>query len=159
MSFSACFPLFEKTAEGQKGVKRAKNVARLVSKAACERDTEAPSVLRLAGNSIDPLLFGAKIYRKNGGNHTSYVKETDTFFTSTNNKNAVPAAGTLVRRIGNTTYKVRVFFNEASKETMTDKIVRMIRNTDFQNTFDRGIIPVPQTSPQSERSTAYGNTD
>lgn len=34
----------------------------------------------------------------------------------------------LVKQIGKTTYKVRVHFSETSKETMSDKIVRMLRN-------------------------------
>ena len=34
----------------------------------------------------------------------------------------------LVRQIGNTTYRVRVHFNPASRETMGDKIKRMLRN-------------------------------
>ena len=34
----------------------------------------------------------------------------------------------MIRRIGGTTYKVRVAFSESGKETMEDKILRMIRN-------------------------------
>jgi len=33
-----------------------------------------------------------------------------------------------VKRIGNTTYKVNVHFSTTSKETMSDKIIRMLRN-------------------------------
>jgi len=33
-----------------------------------------------------------------------------------------------VKRIGKTTYRVRVYFNPNSKETINDKILRMIRN-------------------------------
>ena len=32
----------------------------------------------------------------------------------------------LTRRIGQTTYKVNVHFSETSKETMSDKIIRLI---------------------------------
>lgn len=32
------------------------------------------------------------------------------------------------RRIGNTNYRVRVHFSEKSKETLQDKIIRLIRN-------------------------------
>ena len=32
------------------------------------------------------------------------------------------------QRIGGTTYKVKVVFNEGATETMEDKILRMIRN-------------------------------
>lgn len=34
---------------------------------------------------------------------------------------------TLTRRVGNTNYKVRVYFNETGEETMEDKILRMIQ--------------------------------
>jgi len=34
----------------------------------------------------------------------------------------------LVKRIGKTTYRVRVYFNPNSKETITDKIFRLLRN-------------------------------
>ena len=33
-----------------------------------------------------------------------------------------------VKRIGKTTYKVNVHFSKTSKETMSDKIIRMLRN-------------------------------
>jgi hypothetical protein len=33
-----------------------------------------------------------------------------------------------VKRIGQTTYKVTIHFNPNSKETMSDKIIRMLRN-------------------------------
>lgn len=33
----------------------------------------------------------------------------------------------LVKQIGKTTYKVKVHFSETSKETMSDKIVRMLK--------------------------------
>ena len=34
----------------------------------------------------------------------------------------------LVKKIGKTTYKVRVHFSQTSTETMSDKIKRMLRN-------------------------------
>jgi len=34
----------------------------------------------------------------------------------------------LIKRIGKTTYKVNVHFSMTSKETMSDKIIRMLRN-------------------------------
>ena len=34
----------------------------------------------------------------------------------------------LVKRIGKTTYRVRVYFSPNSKETITDKIFRLLRN-------------------------------
>ena len=37
-------------------------------------------------------------------------------------------APALVKKIGKTTYKVRVHFSQTSTETMSDKIKRMLKN-------------------------------
>ena len=58
----------------------------------------------------------------------------------------------IIRRIGGTTYKVRVVFNESGGETMEDKILRMIRNETVITGGTCGIIDSPQMSRQSERS-------
>ena len=44
------------------------------------------------------------------------------------NGNTTPAPRTITRRIGNTNYKVNVHFSRTSRETMNDKIIRMIKN-------------------------------
>lgn len=49
------------------------------------------------------------------------------------NPNAIPAiqpndAPAMVRKIGKTTYKVRVHFSDTSRETMSDKIKRMLKS-------------------------------
>ena len=54
-------------------------------------------------------------------------------------------------RIGGTTYKVKVVFNESGTETMEDKILRIIRNEVHTN-CENDIINTPQMSRQSERS-------
>ena len=41
-------------------------------------------------------------------------------------------APTLVKKIGRTTYIVRVHLSKASKETMSDKIKRMLKNKMWQ---------------------------
>ena len=58
----------------------------------------------------------------------------------------------IIRRIGGTTYKVRVVFNESGGETMEDKILRIIRNDMVTNDGTYGIMETPQMSRQSERS-------
>ena len=58
----------------------------------------------------------------------------------------------MTRRIGGTTYKVKVVFSDTEKETMEDKILRMIRNEVVTNDGTCDIIGVPQMSRQSERS-------
>jgi hypothetical protein len=39
----------------------------------------------------------------------------------------------LVRRIGKTNHRVKVHFNPTARETMSDKIIRMLRNEVSQN--------------------------
>ena len=58
---------------------------------------------------------------------------------------------TMIRRIGKTTYNVKVFCKE-SGETMESKILRIVRNEAFKNDEVCGIINLPQMSRQSERS-------
>lgn len=56
------------------------------------------------------------------------------------------------RRIGNTVYKVKVFFKENGTETMEEKILRLVRNEGVTNAGTCDIINAPQMSRQSERS-------
>ena len=58
----------------------------------------------------------------------------------------------IIRRIGGTTYKVKVVFNENGGETMEDKILRIVRNDMVTNDGTYGIMEAPQMSRQSERS-------
>ena len=58
----------------------------------------------------------------------------------------------ITRRIGGTTYKVRVVFNESGGETMEDKILRIVHNEVITNAGTYGTIEAPQMSRQSERS-------
>ena len=58
----------------------------------------------------------------------------------------------MTRRIGSTTYKVKVVFLDSDGETMEEKILRMIRNEGLQNSGECGIMETPQMSRQSERS-------
>ena len=58
----------------------------------------------------------------------------------------------LTRRIGTTTYKVKVIFNDTEQETMEDKILRLIRNEAVTKDGTCGIMSSPQMSRQSEMS-------
>ena len=58
----------------------------------------------------------------------------------------------LTRRIGTTTYKVKVIFSDTEQETMEDKILRLIRNEAVTKDGTCGIMGSPQMSRQSERS-------
>ena len=52
---------------------------------------------------------------------------------------------TMIRRIGSTTYKVKVYFKE-NGETIEDKILRIVRNEGFKSDEPCGIITMPQMS-------------
>ena len=52
----------------------------------------------------------------------------------------------MTRRIGSTTYKVRVAFSPDASETLEDKILRMIRNEGSVTGSECGIINAPQVS-------------
>lgn len=58
----------------------------------------------------------------------------------------------ITRRIGATTFKVKVVYNDTGNETMEDKILRIVRNEVLENGEKCGIIELPQMSRQSERS-------
>lgn len=56
----------------------------------------------------------------------------------------------LIRRIGSTTYKIRVHFSDTGTETMNDKIVRLIENEALTSAPDLTIIETPQMSQTPE---------
>ena len=51
---------------------------------------------------------------------------TDKTMTAPPTKNE--KAPTITRKIGNTTFDIHVHFSETSKETFTDKVLRLIKN-------------------------------
>ena len=57
----------------------------------------------------------------------------------------------ITRRIGSTTYKVKVVF-VSGDETLAEKIFRMIRNEGSASAPLCGIMETPQMSRQSERA-------
>lgn len=58
----------------------------------------------------------------------------------------------MIRRIGATTYKVKVVFNDTGAETMEDKILRLICNSADTTAAKCDIMSPSQMSRQSERS-------
>ncbi len=58
----------------------------------------------------------------------------------------------MYRRIGSTTYKVRIHFSDTAQESMEDKIIRLIGNETMDTPKDCGIIELPQVSRQPEGS-------
>ena len=61
-------------------------------------------------------------------------------------------AFSLSRRIGSTNYTVRAHCSETESKTFEERIFHMINNEELANDESCGIMPVPQTSRQSERS-------
>ncbi len=63
------------------------------------------------------------------------------------NQDKNTAAPTVItRRIGSTTFKLKIYFNENAKETMEDKILRMIQNEVLKKDRPCGIMEAPQMS-------------
>ena len=58
----------------------------------------------------------------------------------------------LNRRIGSTNFTVNVHCSNTAAETLEDKIIRLIRNDAMDINVECGIMELPQTSRQSERS-------
>ena len=58
----------------------------------------------------------------------------------------------LTRRIGGTTYQVKVAFSGTEAEPVEEKILRMIRNEAMEIGEKSGIMETPPMSRQSERS-------
>jgi len=54
------------------------------------------------------------------------IMNTDAIQTTT--RQADKKAPTITKRIGNTTFDIHVHFSETSKETFTDKVLRLIKN-------------------------------
>lgn len=52
----------------------------------------------------------------------------------------------IIRRIGSTTYRLHVRFSETAKETMEEKILRMIQNETLTKDEKSGIMKIPQMS-------------
>ena len=59
---------------------------------------------------------------------------------------------TIYRRIGSTTYKLKVHFSDTAKETMNDKILHLIQHEAVTNSDGCGKIDIPQMTQPLERS-------
>ena len=67
-------------------------------------------------------------------------------------ENARSTTFTLSRRIGSTNFTVNAHCSDIAAETFEDKIFRLIRNETMEIGVGCGIMKIPQTSRQSERS-------
>lgn len=52
----------------------------------------------------------------------------------------------LTKRIGSTTYNVKVYFSDKATETMEDKILRIVQNHILANGENCDILNIPQMS-------------
>lgn len=89
-----------------------------------------------------PIFDWVAAYRKKGRYTISTIQETDKHGTS----------AVMYRRIGSTTYKVRVHFDENAKDTLHDKILHLIQNETVTSGAACGIMDLPQTSRPQIRS-------
>jgi len=58
----------------------------------------------------------------------------------------------IYRRIGSTTYKVRVHFSDSTQESINDKILHLIQHEAVTNAADCGIMNTPQMTQPLEGS-------
>ena len=58
----------------------------------------------------------------------------------------------MYRRIGSTTYKVRIHFSETAEDTLHDKILHLVQNEAAAKTAACGTMGVPQTGQPLEGS-------
>jgi hypothetical protein len=83
-----------------------------------------------AGNGFIPYPNGTGLSCPNGRIRAG--KERDFMCTIDDNAASRPSrvdgVPNMTKKVGNTTYEVYVHFSETSKETMTDKVLRLIRN-------------------------------
>lgn len=98
-----------------------------------------------ARNAFTDIIQGLRPQRNNIAS-----QEREVTINKTNCANHQPAV--LYRRIGSTTYKVRVHFSDTGTETMNDKIVRLIQNEALTSAPDCAIMEAPQMSQPLEGS-------
>ena len=60
---------------------------------------------------------------------------------------------TIRKRIGSTIYEVNAYFNPEAKETVEEKLLRIIRN-ELTSGINRGIMNLSQTARLPERGSA-----
>ena len=72
-----------------------------------------------------PETLNLNYYYGNEADQYSFYRIPKILLTDRRYKGVSPA---LVKKIGRTTYIVRVHFSKTSKETMSDKIKRMLKN-------------------------------
>ena len=64
-------------------------------------------------------------------------------------------AFSISRKIGNTLYRANFYYSPTCTESIEEKLMRLVRHDMLDIFGGRGIMTVPQTSRQSERS-PYG---
>ena len=79
--------------------------------------------------------------------------ETNQAVVTTQGGNAAAEPVKLRTRIGSTVYLTNLYFKNSAAETMTDKILRLVKN-DLNFTSKNVTIGLPQTGRLPERSSA-----
>ena len=59
---------------------------------------------------------------------------------------------TIYRRIGSTTYKVRIHFSDTTQDTLHGKILHLVQNGTVTNGAGCGTMDIPQMTQPLERS-------
>ncbi|MDE6590355.1 MAG: transposon-encoded TnpW family protein [Oscillospiraceae bacterium] len=93
----------------------------------------------LPGTSIN-IIPRVAAYRKKGRYTIAIIQPAEA------------KTATIYRRIGSTTYKVRVHFSDTAKETINDKILHLIQHEAVTNAADCGTMGLPQMTQPLEGS-------
>lgn len=66
-------------------------------------------------------------------NDNPNISTTESAISANSSEESKSDTPKLVKKIGSTTYEISMFFSKTSKETISDKIMRLIKNdTNFQ---------------------------
>jgi len=93
----------------------------------------------LPGTSTNIILRVAS-YRKKGRYTIAIIQPAEA------------KTSTIYRRIGSTTYEVRVHFSDTAQETINDKILHLIQHEAVTNATDCGTMNIPQMTQPLEGS-------
>jgi len=94
-----------------------------------------------------------RLNRDPDSNYSVVTSKSIHALTEPQNNDMTPIPIYTRKRIGSTVYEVSVHFNQDAKETMEDKVLRLIK-TDLLFASDNTILGLPQTGRLPERGSS-----
>lgn len=116
----------------------------------------------MRGCSLNVRIMDYRIIGKEVLHDTNYItRKSNLFYQKERGRSivnntakqaaAAPERFVLHRRIGSTTYRARIYFNQEAKETLDDKVLRLLRN-DLNLTPGHATMVLSQTGRLSDGS-------